>query len=632
MQSQFERLVPEKGIALFNAGDASRAWLDFGCRYIEEAGVYRFMLWAPKAESVALVGEFNEWNENALPMMRVNGDFWCCFVEGLETGSEYMYCVLGADGVKRMKADPFALWSKTRGEKASLVWRGGDYRWSDSDYVYSRALGDVQARPISIYEVHAGSWKSFEPGRPVYRQLGEELAEYCRDMGFTHVEFLPLTEHPFDGSWGYQVTGYFAPSSRFGNPDDFRYMVDTLHAAGIGVILDWVPAHFPMDEYGLAMFDGTALFECKDAERVSHPDWGTLLFDYGSAQVHSFLISSACMFLEEYHVDGIRVDAVSSMLYVNFGRDYGRYISGTSEMDIDQNAEAFLRKLNRHIHCQYPGVMCIAEESSAYHGVTAPVESGGLGFDFKWDMGYMHDTLDYMSAPPYLRRKHHTKLSFSMIYAFSENYVLAYSHDEVTYAKRSMLEKMPGTLAQKFASLRTLYAFQFAHPGRKLCFMGNEFGQTAEWNHDEKLDWLLLNYPRHEKLRSFYRELNRLYESSPALHRVEKSWDGFRWLNVDDAENCCVAFMRLSEKDEDAIVCACNFSAQHNDNFVIGLPAAGMLEALLSSDEQRFGGSGILDKQAIYSSKKTFNNLPHSAELALPPLSAVMFRFTPVKE
>ena len=628
MLSQFERHIPKKEIADFITGNASRAWLSFGCHFIPELGMHRFMVWAPNASSVSLVGDFNGWDENALPMERTYYGVWLCFVPGLEEWSGYMYSVAGADGLRRLKADPFAAHSHTRGDEGSLVWNGGSFKWSDDEYISSRRADG----PISVYEVHAGSWKAFSPDRPAYRQLGDELAEYCRDMGFSHVEFLPLTEHPFDGSWGYQVTGYFAPTSRFGDPDDFKYMVDRLHSAGIGVIMDWVPAHFPRDEYGLARFDGTPLYECKDETRASQPDWGTLLFDWASPQIRSFLISSACMFIEQYHVDGIRVDAVSSMLYVNFGRGYGKYLPGTGEMDIDPKAEAFLRQLNLRLHKDYPGIISIAEESTAYPGVTSEAERGGLGFDYKWDMGYMHDTLDYMSAPPYQRRKGHGKLSFSMMYAFDEKYVLAYSHDEVTYAKRSMLEKMPGTYAQKFASLRALYAFQFAHPGKKHCFMGNEFGQIGEWNHDEKLDWLLLKYPRHEKLREFYRELNSLYASVPALYRVDDSWDGFKWLNVDDADSCCIAFMRSGGAEDSRLVCVFNFSAVRNDKFVIGLPAAGSLELLLNSDEGRFGGSGILNIQAIHSSEKTFENFPHSAELSLPPLSALMFRFTTGKE
>lgn len=627
MQSRFERHIPKKEIADFVSGNASRAWLSFGCHFIRELGEHRFMLWAPNAKAVSLVGAFNDWDENARPMERSVFGVWICFVPGLENGTEYMYCVTGADGVKRRKADPFAAYSRTREETSSLVWES-DYTWTDGEYMHSRKPTEA----MSVYEVHAGSWKAFAPGKAAYRQLGDELAEYCSDMGYSHVEFLPLTEHPFDGSWGYQVTGYFAPTSRFGNPDDFKYMVDRLHSAGIGVILDWVPAHFPRDEHGLTMFDGTALYECKDELRASHPNWGTLLFDYASPQIGSFLISSACMFLEEYHVDGIRVDAVSSMLYVNFGRDYGKYIPGSAEMDIDPQAEHFLRKLNSRIHSDYPGVLSIAEESTAYPGVTAAAEQGGLGFDYKWDMGYMHDTLDYMSAPPYLRRKMHTKLSFSMMYAFSEHYILAYSHDEVTYAKGSMLEKMPGSYGQKFSSLRALYMYQFAHPGKKHCFMGAEFGQIGEWNHDEMLDWLLMKYPRHRKMQDFYRELNRLYRSVPALWRVDDSWDGFKWLNVDDDDSCCIAFMRSSPADKSQLVCACNFSANEKDKFVIGLPAAGTLELLMSSDEARFGGNGILNIKAIPSSKITFNDFPHSAELSMPPLSAVMFRFTTGKE
>ena len=632
MQGLFGAFIPREDIQNFNSGNAFRAWLSFGCVHIPELKMHRFMLWAPRAKAVSLVGEFNGWDEKALPMTLIEGGVWICFVPGLEEGTEYMYCVLGADGVSRMKADPFAKYSRTRENKASLVWNGGSCRWSDGAYMKERAGRGYMDAPISVYEVHAGSWKKFSGERPIYRQLGDKLADYCADMGYTHVEFLPLTEHPFDGSWGYQVTGYFAPTSRFGSPDDFKYMVDRLHAAGIGVIMDWVPAHFPRDEHGLARFDGSALYERKNESMAVHPQWGTLIFDYASPQVQSFLISSACMFAEEYHIDGLRVDAVSSMLYLEFGRSYGAHGGKFEDGPVDVFAAAFLKKLNHRLHLKYPGVMTIAEESSDYRGVTAPVSKGGLGFDFKWDMGYMHDTLDYMSAPFDARPGLHGKLSFSMMYAFKERYVLSYSHDEVVYGKKPMLQKMAGDYRQKLSSLRLLYAYQFAHPGKKHGFMGGEFAAMEEWDHDAALDWLLPGYPWHKKLRDFYRELNRLYTSTPALYRVDDSWEGFKWLNVDDKEKNALAFLRSSPADESYIVCACNFSARGYDDFVIGLPVSGTLEEILNSDDQRFGGSGILNKKAIKTGTISFLDFPHRAELRLPPLSAVMFRFIPGKE
>ncbi|MBQ1235835.1 MAG: 1,4-alpha-glucan branching protein GlgB, partial [Oscillospiraceae bacterium] len=535
--------------------------------------------------------------------------------------------VTGADAVTVLKADPFAAYSRTREQTASIVWNGGKHKWSDGAWMKHRASKDWQRQPISIYEVHAGSWRGFPEGRPLYRQLGDALAIYCSDMGYTHVEFLPLTEYPFAGSWGYQVTGYFAPTSRYGDPDDFKYMVDKLHSVGIGVIMDFVPAHFPKDEHGLACFDGTPLFERKNPDRAEHPQWGSLIFDYASLPVLSFLISSACNFLEEYHIDALRVDAVSSMLYLDFGRNYGSHGARFEDGPVDVFAAAFLKKLNRSVHRKYPGVFTVAEESTDYRGVTASLDKAGLGFDFKWDMGYMHDTLDYFSAPPAARPGLHDKLTFSMMYAFNERYILAYSHDEVVHGKLSMLGKMTGDYGQKLSALRALYTYQFAHPGKKLGFMGGELGVTGEWDHDSTLDWLLQSYPWHDGLRRYYRELNRIYRTNPALYKLEDSWDGFTWLSVDDREKASIAFMRSSPEDESFVVCACNFSLRRHEKFVIGLPAPGTLETLLGSEDKRYGGSGILNKQAIKSSTISFNGLPHSAELDMPPLSAVLLRF-----
>lgn len=630
MHSQYEPYIPRTDILNFSTGNAHRAWLSFGCRFIPALNMYRFLLWAPNARTVSLVGDFNDYDEAAKPMEKIDGGFWCGFVDGLKSGDEYMYCVTGTDGVKRMKADPFAMYSRTGEETASLVWQSG-YIWQDKAWLKKRAGRKHRQEPMSIYEVHAGSWRPFKEGRPLYRELGDALAEYCRDMGYTHVELLPLMEHPFGGSWGYQVTGYFAPTSRYGSPDDFKYMVDTLHSAGIGVIMDWVPAHFPKDGHGLARFDGTALFECKNPDRAEHPQWGSLIFDYSSPEVQSFLISSAMMFAEEYHIDGLRVDAVSSMLYLNFGRGYGaaaRFEDGP----VDAHAAGFLRKLNRALHFNFPGFISVAEESSDYRGITADGERGGLGFDFKWDMGYMHDTLDYMSAESADRPGLHDKLTFSMMYAFNEQYVLAYSHDEVVHGKGSMLGKMAGDYRQKLASLRLLYTYQFAHPGKKLGFMGGELGVTGEWDHDGKLDWILQSYPWHEGLQKYYRELNRIYKAYPALYRVDDSWNGFIWLNVDERERSAIAFMRASKADESYVICACNFSDRRQDKFVIGLPAPGTMEILICSDERRFGGSGIVDKKAIKSSNTSFMSMAHSAEISLPPVSAVLFSYIPVRE
>ena len=451
-------------------------------------------------------------------------------------------------------------------------------------------------------------------------------------MGYTHVELMPLMEYPFDASWGYQVTGYYAPTSRYGRPEDFAYLIDRLHRDNIGVIMDWVPAHFPKDEHGLANFDGTPLYECKERRMAEHPEWGTLIFDYASNQVQSFLISSACKFFEEYHIDGIRVDAVSSMLYLNYGRRDGEYTPNREGGYINLDAVAFLQKLNRTVLVNYPGAITIAEESTAFPLITAPPENGGLGFCFKWDMGFMHDTLDYMQLDPYFRSFNHDRLTFSMMYTFSENYILAYSHDEVVHGKYSMINKMSGDYDQKFASLRTLYGYQFAHPGKKLTFMGSEFGQFIEWNWAQPLDWLLLDYPKHEALRQYCRELNHVYAAEDVFYRCDNSWDGFRWLNVNDRDRSTIAFLRTYPGAEHGIVCVCNFTPNRYDEFVIGLPQAGTLREVLNSDDERFGGSGVKNSGTIYSHHIGFLDMEHSAKITVPPMSCVYFRYRPKKQ
>lgn len=628
MDPKYRDYIPDSDIYLFNTGAARKAWLCFGCRYIPELGAHRFIVWAPNARAVSLCGGFNGWDREAAPMERHQGGVWVRFVEGLKNGELYKYCVTGADGRQTLKADPFADFSQHGAETASIVWDGADYRWGDGEYMARRARRDFMKEPMSVYELHPGSWRALDPARPGYRELAERLRDYCVYMGYTHVELMPVTEYPLDASWGYQVTGYYAPSSRYGEPEDFKYLADTLHQAGIGLIMDWVPAHFPKDEHGLAMFDGTPLYECKERRMAEHPEWGTLIFDYASPQVRSFLISSACKFFELYHIDGIRVDAVSSMLYLNYARREGEYTPNREGGNINLDAADFLRTLNTAVLVNYPGAITVAEESTAYPLITAPPHDGGLGFCFKWDMGFMHDTLSYMETDPYFRRGSHDKLTFSMAYAFSENYVLAYSHDEVVHCKRSMLDKMFGDYEQKFASLRTLYGYQFAHPGKKLTFMGGEFGQFIEWNWEQELDWLLLDYPRHKQLQDYCRELNRIYRSFPALYRVDRSWEGFKWLNVDDRDRSAIAFMRMSEADASYIVCLCSFTPVPCAGFRIALPSAGRLRLLLSSDERRFGGSGG-GLAEVRSLDRPFLDLPFSAELPLPGMSCLYYEFKP---
>ncbi len=628
MEERFQKHIPRDEIYLFNTGNARKAWTGFGCRYISELECHRFLVWAPNARAVSVVGDFNDWDPAANPMEWLEGGVWIAFVEGVREGQNYKFRVEKAWGGCVLKADPFAAWSQTRGETASRVWCREEYPWTDGEYLKLRDERDYMTSPMSIYEVHPGSWREFEGG-PNYRSLADALAEYCTDMGYTHVELMPITEYPYDGSWGYQVTGYFAPTSRYGDPDDFKAFVDRLHAAGIGVIVDWVPAHFPKDEFGLAEFDGTALFECKERRMAEHPDWGTLIFDYASTQVQSFLISSAFKLLDVFHVDGIRVDAVSSMLYLNYGRREGEYTPNEEGGSTNLHALRFLRKLNSLIHTDFPGVVTIAEESTAFPLVTAPAELGGVGFSLKWDMGFMHDTIDYMQQDPFFRSFHHNKLTFSMMYAFSESFVLAYSHDEVVHGKGSMINKMYGDYDQKFSSLRALYGYQFGHPGKKLTFMGNEFGQFIEWNWRQGLDWMLLGFVRHEQLRRWMRQLNLLYAANPALYAVDRSWDGFKWLNVDDAGRSSVAFLRSAPEEDSYLVCVCNFTPVSYRKFLIGLPGPGTLREVLNSDDEEYGGTGVSNPEPILSEERDFLDMHHCAELTLPPMSCVFFRYIP---
>ena len=631
MEEKYLSCIPRDDIYLFNTGNATKAWLCFGCTYVPEVEAYRFVVWAPNARRVSLVGEFNGWNPDATPMEEMEGGIWITFVDGLRDCLCYKYCVDGADGRRVLKADPFASFSQNGVQTASLTWSEHAFPWSDGEYLSKRAGRNFMTEPMSIYEVHLGSWKNLDGG-VTYHTLADSLAEYCADMGYTHIELMPVTEYPYDGSWGYQVTGYYAPTSRYGNPDDFKYFIDKLHSVGVGVIMDWVPAHFPKDEHGLANFDGTRLFECKEKRMSEHPEWGTLIFDYASTQVQSFLVSSACKFFEVYHIDGIRVDAVSSMLYLNYGRRDGDFTPNEYGGNTNLHALNFLRKLNAAILTNYPGAVTIAEESTAFPLITAPPDVGGVGFCLKWDMGFMHDTIDYMSLDPFFRSFNHNKLTFSMMYAFSENYVLAYSHDEVVHGKCSMINKMSGDYEQKFASLRVLYGYQFGHPGKKLTFMGSEFGQFIEWNWQMQLDWLLLDYPRHKQLQDYMRELNKLYTKYPAMYRVDRSWDGFTWLNVDDSGRSSVAFMRSSAEDESYIVCICNFTPVAYKEFMIGLPKNGTLSLIINSNEERFGGRGDEQKKLLHAHKGGFWGWDFSATLDLPAMTALFYRYKPRKD
>jgi 1,4-alpha-glucan branching enzyme len=585
-----------------------------------------FAVWAPDARSVSVVGDFNSWDGRLNPMRSLGASgIWELFVPDVEEGARYKFELRTQTGRLRLKADPVAFHTEVPPKTASVVWRP-KHEWRDEEWLEQRALGDRLRSPMSIYEVHLGSWRRnpVEDNRPLsYRELAEELGDYAADLGFTHVELMPVMEHPFAGSWGYQVTGYFAPTSRFGTPDDFRTFVDALHARGIGVILDWVPAHFPRDDWALALFDGTHLYEHADPRRGSHPDWGTLVFNLGRREVKNFLLSNALYWLEEHHADGIRVDAVASMLYLDYSRKAGEWLPNEFGGREDLDAVQFLKELNELLYAREPGVVSAAEESTAWPGVSRPTYLGGLGFGFKWNMGWMHDTLLYFQKDPIYRRYHHHTLTFSMMYAFSENFILPLSHDEVVHGKRSLLDKMPGDRWQKFANLRSLYAYMWAHPGKKLLFMGGELGEWEEWNYDDSLHWNLLEYAEHKGVQSLVRDLNRIYRELPALWEVDFEPSGFRWLEPNDAANNVFAFARVDAKGERPLVCVLNLSPVPRYEYRVGMPGGGRWRELLNTDSEFYGGSGVGNLGGVDAEALPWHEQPYSALLTLPPLAAV---------
>jgi 1,4-alpha-glucan branching enzyme len=616
----------DETIDLFYAGKAAHAYTFFGCHFIPEARAHLFSVWAPNAESVHVVGDFNAWDVTTHPMERYRG-VWVTLIPDLVDGANYKYYVKGADGYAVHKADPFAFYGEMSPSTASRIWSLDGYEWSDGDFLSKRRNADVLKAPVSIYELHIGSWrKRTDDAYPSYREVADELAEYVSALGYTHVEIMPVNEYPFDGSWGYQVTGFFAVTSRFGTPQDFMYFVDRLHAAGIGVIVDWVPAHFPKDAHGLAQFDGSWLYEHENLSRREHPQWGTHIFNYGRPEVRSFLTSSAVLLFDKYHIDGIRVDAVSSMLYLDYGRD-GDFIPNQDGGNIDYEAVGFIQQLNETILVEFPGSFTAAEESTDFPLVTRPPYDGGLGFTFKWNMGFMHDTIDYMRIDPYFRNGSHEKLTFSMYYAFSENFILAYSHDEVVHGKASMIEKMYGRYGEKFASLRTLYAFMFAHPGKKLMFMGDEFAQFIEWNYKKQLDWNLLDYDAHKGVQTFVGDLNACYRRCDAFFGDDDNWDGFTWLNVEDRKNSVFAFLRSSGTSK--VVCVFNFTPVKREGYYVALPEAGTLSLLLNSDDRVYGGEGAPVEKRIHSKQIYLNGFENGAGMVLPPQSALYYSFTP---
>ena len=588
-----------------------------------------FAVVAPNASAVSVKGDFNGWDAGSHSMQRFDhSGIWHCFVSGVGPGALYKFQLVSGDGTDLPdKADPFAFAAELRPRSASMVWDLSAYSWNDEGWMRDRASRHTHEAPISIYEVHLGSWRRIkEKGARwlTYTELAEQLAEYATAMGFTHVELLPVTEHPLDASWGYQTIGYFAPTRRFGTPDDFRAFVDTLHQAGIGVILDWVPAHFPDDEHGLAQFDGTCLYEHADPRQGRHPEWDTQVFNYSRWEVQSFLISSARFWFEQYHVDGLRVDAVASMLYLDYARPEGEWIPNVHGGKENLEAIEFLKRLNTYIYGEFPDVMMIAEESTAWPGVSAPVHDGGLGFGFKWNMGWMHDTLEFISKDPIYRSHHVDELTFSLLYAFSENYVLPLSHDEVVHGKRSILGRVSGDEWQRFANLRLLYGYMFGHPGKKLLFMGNEFGQHDEWAFEHSLDWHLLEFPVHAGLQQWIRDLNHRYRTDPRWHRLDASDRGFEWVDMSDRHSTIVSFLRRGDDADDPLLFVCNFTPVERMDYRIGTPYAGEWTELLNSDATVYGGRGLGNLGVSHADAVPMHGRQFSLSLTLPPLSVLV--------
>jgi len=581
-----------------------------------------FRVWAPHAHSVSVVGDFNGWNREANFMIRNNYGLWEAFIEGIENYAVYKYAVTSAAGTV-LKADPFAYHSETAPANASKVFELGGYDWKDSEWIKARDEGDIYSSPVNIYEVNLGSWRRYGDGNPMpYRQLGKELAAYAKEMGYTHIEIMPVSEYPFDGSWGYQVTGYYAPTSRYGTPHDFMNFVDVLHQNGIGVIMDWVPAHFPKDEHGLYRFDGSCCFEYADPKKGEHYEWGTAVFDYGKDEVQSFLVSNAVYWMEKYHLDGLRVDAVASMLYLDYNRKDGEWVANVNGGRENLEAVAFIKRLNTEIFARFPKALMVAEESTAWPLVTKPTDMGGLGFNFKWNMGWMNDMLRYMSLDPIHRKYNHGALTFSFFYAFSENYVLPISHDEVVHGKCSLINKMPGEYDAKFAQLRAFLAYMIAHPGKKLTFMGQEFGQFIEWDYKKELDWLLLDYDRHRQTKDFVKFLNKLYLKKLPLWQVDYSWEGFSWIANDDIDQSIICFRRIDAAGKE-IIALCNFVPVTRNDYRIGVPAAGRYKVILNTDEAKFGGQGVKVAKSVTSKKIAMHGMSDSVGITLPGLSVI---------
>ena len=607
----------------FSSGITSEAYRYFGS--FEKNGSVTFRVWAPGASEGSVAGDFNGWDNEANPMKQCGNGIWEAKIKGAKKFDSYKYAITGPDGMTVLKSDPYARHFETAPANASKIY-GSEYVWNDGEWLEAQKSKNIYESPVNIYEVHAGSWKRFSDGNTYdYVTLANELSKYLKKMNYTHVELMPVTEYPYEGSWGYQVSGYFAPTSRYGSPDDFKKFVDIMHRSGIGVILDWVPAHFPRDGFGLYRFDGTPCYEYADPRKGEHREWGTVVFDYGKPQVRNFLISSAVYWVKEYHADGLRVDAVASMLYLDYGRQNGEWLPNSYGGKENLEAVAFLKDMNTAVFAANPSVMMIAEESTAWPLVTKPPQDGGLGFNFKWNMGWMNDMLRYMSLDPYFRKDNHDCLTFSFFYAFSENFIMPISHDEVVHGKCSMIEKIPGEYEMKFASLRAFYAYMTAHPGKKLLFMGQEFAQFTEWNYQKELDWMLLDYDMHKRMQQYVAELNKFYLKNPEFWEIDYSWDGFNWISNDDNTQSIIAFRRI-DKSGNEIITVCNFVPVARENYRIGVPKKGSYRRIFCSDSVNYGGTTEETAVSVKSEKVPMHGYDNSISISIPAMSVSFYR------
>jgi 1,4-alpha-glucan branching enzyme len=629
---RYGQTLSDYDLHLFSEGTHYQAWKTFGAHRLTVDGVHgvHFSVWAPNAQRVSVIGDFNRWDGRVHPMRKlIPSGIWEIFLPDLADGACYKFEVRTTAGHLLHKADPFACRFEVPPNTASVIATESHYEWGDDEWIRSRpSFNSWHDRPMSVYEVHLGSWRRDDQDRRYlsYRELADLLVPYVSEMGYTHVELMPVMEHPFSGSWGYQVIGFFAPTSRFGTPDDFRYFVDQCHRHGIGVILDWVPGHFPKDRHGLALFDGTSLYEHADPRKGEHQEWGTLVFNYGRQEVQTFLFSNAVYWLEEFHIDGLRVDAVASMLYLDYSRPDGQWVPNQHGGRENLEAVSFLRQLNVVTHGRVAGTITVAEESTSWPAVSRPTYVGGLGFTYKWNMGWMHDMLEYVAQDPVHRRWHHNKITFSMLYAFTENFVLPFSHDEVVHGKRSMLDKIPGDVWQKHATLRALYGYMFGHPGKKLMFMGSEFGQWHEWNHDASLDWHLLDEPMHAGLRQWLRDLNHVYQRERSLYEVDFDGAGFSWIDCNDNENSVVSFLRRARNPQDFTVMLVNFTPVPREQYRVGVPEAGWYREVLNSDAEVYGGNNMGNEGGTVATDEPAHGFRQSLSLTVPPLGFLLLK------